>query len=262
MKLHRICLALVLVPGLALSLACGAEEPGMSAGDDPAIASDSADSGTASPASGKTYDQALHRDTCAVIDEELVREAVPVAAGVEIERQEIAGICAFTWEGGTANVSQLNVLDSAEKAARRFDRAYRTLTPEEQEQVAAGMKATVEQRRQAGEMTDEQAEAAKGMSGGVAGLAGKTVYEEVPGLADQARYDGTVLTREVGPMGEVTTAASTVYFRSGNLIAAATVDLFQPDDMEVQLAGPSEEQRRENREATLRLARAILKDLG
>lgn len=209
-------------------------------------------------ASAVLFDEDLEDEPCAALTPAMISQVVGVPEA-DLEQRDMMGRCMYSWEGGQASIGSLDVYESAERAQQRFEQTYRRLTPEEREQAAAAMREQLERRREAGEITEEQARMAGGLADVAGGVAQTTDYEPVPGVGDQAVYDGTVRTMQTGMLGDVTVAESSLHLRLGNLVTTVQADLFEPGgDMDARRAGPPPEVRQQNRETTIALARAVL----
>lgn len=209
-------------------------------------------------ASTVLFGEDLEDEPCAVLTPALLSEVVGVPAA-DLKQRDLMGRCTYSWEGGQASIGSLDVHESAERAQQRFEQTYRQLTPEERERGAVAMREELERRREAGELTEEQARMAGGLADMAGGMAQTTEYEPVPGVGDQAVYDGTVRTIQTGTLGDITVAESSLHLRLGNLVTTVRANLYEPgDDLDARRAGPPPEARQQNRETTVALARAVL----
>lgn len=208
--------------------------------------------------SSALFGEDLEEEPCAVLTPEILSEVVGVPAA-DLEQRAMMGRCMYSWEGGQASLGSLDVYESAERAQQRFEQTYRQITPEERERGAVAMREELERRREAGELTEEQARMAGGLADMAGGMAQTTDYEPVSDVGDQAVYDGTVRTIQTGTLGDVTVAESSLYLRLGNLVTTVRADLYESGgDLDARRAGPPPEVRQQNRETTVALARAVL----
>lgn len=127
----------------------------------------------------------------------------------------------------------INSYDSPGKATTRFRGEFKTLTPEQIASTREKMEAGIQAKIDAGELTQEQGEMAKGFGKAV----GKSVWEPVQGVGDLAVW-GNALPEKESP------TSGTLAVLHGDTKFSLDVDLL--------------ESKAESREAAIALAKSII----
>jgi hypothetical protein len=195
---------------------------------------------------------------CEVLTPRVVSEIMGVPAR-QLQGVTVAGSCTYawedgeTWQRGSAALADFRVFIEEEDAERHFEQTYRSLTAEE----LAALEARLEEERrhalQTGQITE--AELAQRGDGGQLTVMN---LEEIPGVGDQARYDGTIRMLDVPGAGLVRVPESMLYVRRGNVVMGVRADRFTPATLRDARRGPTDQEWRANRELTLRLAQRVL----
>ncbi len=182
--------------GLLLSFACNnsdkeASETGASLAADKAA---SAETTKATPAGGKSFDEALSKTPCALMSVEMVAAVAKVSAE-QIERKEIASMCLFSWEGGAAGLSFVRVYKDLERGRERFGNAHKSMSGDEvksaMQSVGAQAKKNLSEDAAKGKKVPA-AGAVDTVAGGFAkSMGGGITFEPIEGLGDVAFFETT-----------------------------------------------------------------------
>lgn len=195
------------------------------------------------------------RSLCDFIDPALVKKYFPEGAeteGFQDTKRGMLSNCEISLahptktvdiKVGTMNMSTpaeyvvrlhgVNAYESAEKAVTRFRGEFRTFTPEEIARTREQMEAGVQAKIDAGELTQEQGEMAKGFGK----MVGKSTWEPVEGIGDLAVW-GNVLPEKESP------TSGTLAVLHGDTKFSLDVDLL--------------ESKAASREAAIALAKSII----
>ena len=243
-----------------LLLACGG------GGDAPAASAQSADmaQGGSAPQQASTsdilFDRELRRARCELLTAEMVAEVTGASVG-EIRQTAAPGICSYKWDDGNAELGRVVISADAEAAARGFEQAYRTLSPEEAEAAAQAVREQVERQIAEGRMTREQAEMSAGLLDAASARSASAKFEPVPGIGDRAVYEGVVHVNEMGGgFGTIVTLGSNASVLLGNMVFTVGVNAWKPEGGVGREPPPPEVMTR-NRELTLALAQRLVTEL-
>jgi hypothetical protein len=247
-----------LLPAFFL-LACGG------GGDAPAAAQSANAAQTAIAAqeassSGILFDRELRRAGCELLTPAMV--AAVTGAPVNGMRQTtFMGSCSYEWDDGRAELGSVVVSAGVEAAARGFEQAYRTLSPEEAEAGARAVREQVERQVAEGKMTREQAEMSAGLLDVAAARSASAKFEPVSGIGDRAVYEGVINVNEMGGgFGTIVTLGSNASVLLGNMVFTVGVDVWKPEGG-VGREPPPQEVMARNRELTLALAQRMVTEL-
>lgn len=179
---RTLLLAAAIGMGGLLLGACGQSASG------PDGAATDATTRAAKVASSAHFDKDINKRPCEIIGKAAVASAFGVPAA-DIKQSSFSRICRYEWEGGNeelnVEVYVRDVRDNAKFAAAAFESSTRSMSAEE---VAAAMAKVRAQLDKDGAVQTESQKKAAGKVTGLLGRDGFT-YEDVAGVADQARFD-------------------------------------------------------------------------
>lgn len=125
----------------------------------------------------------------------------------------------------TISLNSINSYDDASKARERFAREYKTLTPEESKRMREQMEAALQDKVEAGELTQEQADLSKGFGKAI----GKSVWVAVDGIGDLAVWGNALPDKESPTSGTLAVLVGDTQF-------SLNVDLLDSKDASKQAA--------------------------
>lgn len=163
MNFSRISLALACVSGLGLT---GCSEAGSA-----------------------TFDKSLEDEPCAVVTTQMVATTFDVPEADIEQSNAMSSRCSYEMEGDGESLNvevSVDAYDTDEKAAEYFRQATRSMSSKE---ISDAMKAVRKQADKGGALdTDAKKDAAASIGAGVS-QGGGIEFEDVEGVADQARFD-------------------------------------------------------------------------
>ncbi len=148
----------------------------------------------ARPAREVVIDASAEDDACAVLTPALVSEVAGAPAdaeGIGLMR----GTCTYTWgePESSATLSQLRVYDDAEQARRFFAQATATMTRGDYRRGMEAIGDQVERQREAGELSDPEADGAGALADGLGDAVAEgeedeviSAFAPVAGVGDEA----------------------------------------------------------------------------
>ncbi|MEM0962972.1 MAG: hypothetical protein AAGK21_10615 [Bacteroidota bacterium] len=219
---------------------------------------DAGEEGVAVEASGVQFDASDTDRPCDLLTAEMASEVLGVPAG-DLDQSDLSQLSNCSYEtpaGATVAIAGIDVYETAEDAAASFDALYREVTEEEAAEAAEAIRDQIAVQEAEGELDAVTAYDAEAMAGGLTSIMTQTEYEDIDGIGDQARYDGTEST-----MMDIRTVESTLHVLVGNAILSVRGDTFTSDDYDERLAGPDAETVARTRETTMQAARAVVAGL-
>ena len=247
--MKRIILNVLCICLAALLTACGGDDTASQTGTASQAADAGAERATKSndqpvKQSGRLFDK-KNLKPCELLD----ADSVAAVAGVDVasvEQMEMASMCLYSWEGGSASMGMIRVSKTVESARSSFENSYRSMSRQEVAEGMAKINEQIEKKSEAGE-TDVDPEAAKTVTGAMAGaFAGGLQFEDIEGLGDLARFETTRSEVKVGTM-TIVSYANSMNVLVGNMKFTVTFNR----DEEVRLY----------RDENIDLARAVLERL-
>lgn len=171
--------------------------------------------GAGEEASSKTFDADLKKKPCQLLKPAMVAKVAGVSEG-DLKQKEILGICIYEWgdHGGRVSLGHIYVSKSAKQARERFENAYREMSGEE---VKKTMKQLGDRVKKDDNVPAARADKAAKVGGKMGGFfKGGFHYEDVDGVGDEARFDGTRRENDVAGR-KIVTYDSDLHVLVGNM---------------------------------------------